>query len=228
MTDFKNLSVEEKIGKSRARRLEDCPRSCKRLLASCWSKNASPRQAIKAFCEECVGYDRAAVAACTAYACPLEVDCLVVGGGSVTLALYGSHHHPVRQVVAIPADECRGRPRHGFHAPLRHHSVLPFPVLPFPSLVVTLSVTLSGHSKSEAEWSGGGSGVRSAASIVSALSGVVANGRQTMTFVSSTPSKIPYGGFSPVRLQTSARRDHLPTGCPAVIGRHGPSVQVQR
>ena len=71
MTDFKNLSVEAKIEKRRARRLEACPPSCKRLLASCWSKNASPRQAIKAFCTECVGYDRAAVAACTAYECPL-------------------------------------------------------------------------------------------------------------------------------------------------------------
>ena len=37
---------------------------------------------------------------------------------------------------------------------------------------------------------------------VSALSGVVAKGHQAMHFVSSTPSKIPYGGFSPVRLQT--------------------------
>ena len=37
---------------------------------------------------------------------------------------------------------------------------------------------------------------------VSALSGAVANGHQAMHFVSSAPSKIPYGGFSPVRLQT--------------------------
>ena len=37
---------------------------------------------------------------------------------------------------------------------------------------------------------------------VSALSGVVAKGHQAMHFVSSTPSKIPYGGFSPLRLQT--------------------------
>ena len=38
---------------------------------------------------------------------------------------------------------------------------------------------------------------------VAALSGIVANGHQAMHFVSSAPSKIPYGGFSPVRLQTS-------------------------
>ena len=43
---------------------------------------------------------------------------------------------------------------------------------------------------------------RSMTSDVSALSGVVAKGHQAMHFVSSTPSKIPYGGFSPVRLQT--------------------------
>jgi hypothetical protein len=44
--------------------------------------------------------------------------------------------------------------------------------------------------------------IRSMASSVSALSGSVANGHQTLHFVSSAPSKIPYGGFSPVRLQT--------------------------
>src|SRR3989442_1235908 len=44
--------------------------------------------------------------------------------------------------------------------------------------------------------------IRSMTSSVSALSGIVANGHQTIHFVSSAPSKIPYGGFSPVRLQT--------------------------
>jgi hypothetical protein len=47
---------------------------------------------------------------------------------------------------------------------------------------------------------------RSMTSIVSALSSVVANGHQTVHSVSSTPSKIPYGGFSPVRLQTSCQQ----------------------
>ncbi len=46
---------------------------------------------------------------------------------------------------------------------------------------------------------------RPAASVVSALSGCVANGRQAMHHVSSPPSKIPYGGFSPVRLQTGCQ-----------------------
>jgi hypothetical protein len=44
--------------------------------------------------------------------------------------------------------------------------------------------------------------VRSMTSVVSTVSGFVANGHQTMRYVSCSPSKIPYGGFSPVRLQT--------------------------
>ena len=40
---------------------------------------------------------------------------------------------------------------------------------------------------------------------VSALSGFVANGHQAIHLVSSPPSKIPYGGFSPVRLQTGCQ-----------------------
>lgn len=47
---------------------------------------------------------------------------------------------------------------------------------------------------------------RSVASDVSALSSGVANGYQTMQHVSSSLSKIPYGGFSPVRLQTGSPR----------------------
>ena len=43
---------------------------------------------------------------------------------------------------------------------------------------------------------------RPMASGVSALSGLVANGHRIMHSVSSSLSKIPYGGFSPVRLQT--------------------------
>lgn len=55
---------------------------------------------------------------------------------------------------------------------------------------------------------------RSVASDVSALSSVVANGHQTMQHVSSSLSKIPYGGFSPVRLQTGSPRrpSRGPTG----------------
>jgi hypothetical protein len=44
--------------------------------------------------------------------------------------------------------------------------------------------------------------IRPMTSNVSVLSDIVANGHQAIHFVSSAPSKIPYGGFSPVRLQT--------------------------
>ncbi len=51
--------------------------------------------------------------------------------------------------------------------------------------------------------------IRPMTSGVSALSGIVANGHQAIHVVSSAPSKIPYGGFSPVRLQTGLRRRRL-------------------
>ena len=53
---------------------------------------------------------------------------------------------------------------------------------------------------------------RSMASSVSALWGCVANGHQIMHSVSSSLSKIPYGGFSPVRLQTGLRPPPSPSG----------------
>lgn len=71
MNNFKSLSLEQKIEKCRARPFEACPKSSKRLLNSCWAERSSLRQAIKAFCVECVGYDRDAAVRCTAYACPL-------------------------------------------------------------------------------------------------------------------------------------------------------------
>src|SRR6266568_4810482 len=59
------------------------------------------------------------------------------------------------------------------------------------------------------------------ASNVSALSGIVANGHQAIHFVSSAPSKIPYGGFSPVRLQSRLTpRPPSQTFQRLVIGRH--------
>ena len=53
---------------------------------------------------------------------------------------------------------------------------------------------------------------RPVTSSVSALSGVVANGRRAMHHVSSSLSKIPYGGFSPVRLQIGLRPRPSPFG----------------
>lgn len=66
-----NFSLNQKSDAKRAQRLETCPVSARTLLTRCWSKNASPRQAIKAFCHECQGYDRLAITQCSAPACPL-------------------------------------------------------------------------------------------------------------------------------------------------------------
>lgn len=52
--------------------MNSVPPASRRLMAGCWAKKAPPRQAIKAFCGECVGYERLAVTECTAYACPLH------------------------------------------------------------------------------------------------------------------------------------------------------------
>ena len=63
--------------------------------------------------------------------------------------------------------------------------------------------------------------IRPMTSNVSALSGVVANGHQAIHFVSSAPSKIPYGGFSPVRLQTRLTPRPPSRMVPhSLIGRH--------
>ena len=63
--------------------------------------------------------------------------------------------------------------------------------------------------------------IRPMTSNVSALSGIVANGHQAIHFVSSAPSKIPYGGFSPVRLQTRLTPRPPSRAFPRLlIGRH--------
>ena len=64
--------------------------------------------------------------------------------------------------------------------------------------------------------------IRPMTSDVSALSGGVAKSHQAIHFVSSAPSKIPYGGFSPVRLQASLP-DVAFRGAPAPRYRHLPS-----
>jgi hypothetical protein len=56
---------------SQVRRIDDAPPTCRRVLKLAYTGDASPRQAIKAFCLQCLAYNRADVAACTAPACPL-------------------------------------------------------------------------------------------------------------------------------------------------------------
>ncbi len=70
---------------------------------------------------------------------------------------------------------------------------------------------------------------RSVASIVSTLSSSVANGHQTLHLGSSAPSKIPYGGFSPVRLQTRFEPRPPSWKLPApLIGRRRSYLRVRR
>ena len=61
--------------------------------------------------------------------------------------------------------------------------------------------------------------IRPVTSSVSALSGFVANGHQALHYVSSSPSKIPYGGFSPVRLQTGYSTATFADGTPSAYMR---------
>src|SRR2546427_1101796 len=71
--------------------------------------------------------------------------------------------------------------------------------------------------------------IRSMTSKVSALSGGVANGHQTIHFVSSAPSEIPYGGYSPVRLQTRLTPRPPSQAYPRLlIGRHCRYLRRQR
>ena len=54
-----------------ASRVGQMPQSCRATYLKAARGKASPRAAIKAFCLECVGWNRQEVARCTATACPL-------------------------------------------------------------------------------------------------------------------------------------------------------------
>lgn len=64
-------NVTEAIAAKRAGRLANMPVSHRKLFQRAWAGKASPRATIKAFCLDCVGFERAAVTGCTAFACPL-------------------------------------------------------------------------------------------------------------------------------------------------------------
>jgi hypothetical protein len=53
------------------KRADAMPPSTQRNYLRATRGEASPRSAIKAFCLECVGWERDAVAECTGFACPL-------------------------------------------------------------------------------------------------------------------------------------------------------------
>jgi hypothetical protein len=56
---------------AQARRLSQWGTLHRSLIQRCWAGKASPRQAIKAQCNECVGEDRQAVVECADRCCPL-------------------------------------------------------------------------------------------------------------------------------------------------------------
>ncbi len=63
-------------------RLSEMPESCRATYLKAARGKASPRVAIKAFCMECVCWDREEVRLCTAPACPLWMYRPFVRGGS--------------------------------------------------------------------------------------------------------------------------------------------------
>lgn len=68
---MKPLSLDQKIATKRSGRLATTPESARKLFVAAWAGKCSPRQAIKAQCMECVGFDRQAIADCNCWACPL-------------------------------------------------------------------------------------------------------------------------------------------------------------
>ena len=68
--DHQTASFDAKISAKRAGRLVTAPISWQGVLKRSWTGN-SRKSAIRAFCGECQGFDRAGIAGCTAYACPL-------------------------------------------------------------------------------------------------------------------------------------------------------------
>lgn len=69
--DSTDPTIGAEMARKRAARLQTCPAAYRGQLARCYSKKASARMAVRSFCLECVGYDRAAIAECAARACPL-------------------------------------------------------------------------------------------------------------------------------------------------------------
>ena len=59
------------IKTKRQSRLNTTPTSCKALFERAWAGKCSPREAIKAQCLECNGFDRQAITDCLSPACSL-------------------------------------------------------------------------------------------------------------------------------------------------------------
>ena len=74
MVHDKPLPSLTSSAQKRARRLKDVSEQAPskvKLFERVFEGTASPRQAIKAFCLECIGFNHEAIRECTAPACPL-------------------------------------------------------------------------------------------------------------------------------------------------------------
>lgn len=65
------LDLGQKIALARERRLSSCTESAKGLFRRVYEGRATRNQSIKAMCLDCLGFDRAEIAVCGCYACPL-------------------------------------------------------------------------------------------------------------------------------------------------------------
>jgi hypothetical protein len=69
--DFMNPNHAEVMTRQQAKRLADCPESCRKLFRTIYDGKANKSQSIKGQCLECMGFDKAAIPDCTAWNCPL-------------------------------------------------------------------------------------------------------------------------------------------------------------
>lgn len=60
------VSLSDKIAAKRAGRLATMPTCYRKLFERSYAGKVSPRTAIKCFCLECVGFERAAITDCAA------------------------------------------------------------------------------------------------------------------------------------------------------------------
>lgn len=66
-----HVARESQRGTVVAKRIAEAPESSKKCLSRAFFGSASPRQAIKAQCLACVGFDRDSIKNCSGYSCPL-------------------------------------------------------------------------------------------------------------------------------------------------------------
>jgi len=71
MNDIKNAPVSDFCTLRRAERLRTLPESKVKLFERVYTGKTAPRTAIKAFCNECLGFMAIDIRNCTAPACPL-------------------------------------------------------------------------------------------------------------------------------------------------------------